>query len=533
MAYWACYCFFMSITTRMPNIPEEQITPEIAQLLSIIELQIKEIQFLKDEIARLKGQKPKPNIKPSILQKQIGAGRKKNRKKRARKSKKMEIHEIVSIAPDHIPADSTFKGYQDYMVQDLIISNWNICYRRQRWQTPDGRYIIGRLPDEIAGTHYGPTLTAFILYQYYGCHVTQPLIVEQLKELGIHISAGQISNIIIKNKERFHTEKDEILTTGLKISGHINVDDTGARHNGKNGYCTHIGNDFFAWFKSTESKSRINFLKLLRGQQSDYVINEAAIEYMKQQSLPRYQLAKLNNRIFTNECKWKSFLFQQGIRKKHHKRIATEGALVGSLLHHGWNRDLAIISDDAGQFNVLLHALCWVHAERAIEVLFGFNDHQRRLIESVKNDIWHLYSRLKNYRQHPDKKTRAELEKRFDDIFGKKTGYALLDNVLKRIRQNRSELLLVLDRPDIPLHNNLSERDIREYVKRRKISGSTRSEDGRLCRDSFTSLKKTCRKLGISFWQYLIDRVANKMELAPLAAAMIEANSSPSFTLTY
>ena len=297
MAYWACYGFFMSITTRLPNIPEEQITPEIAQLLSIIELQIKEIQFLKDEIARLKGQKPKPNIKPSILQKQIGAAKKKNRKKRARKSKKLEIHEIVSIAPDHIPAGSTFKGYQDYMVQDLIISNWNICYRRQRWQAPDGRYIIGRLPDEITGRHYGPTLTAFILYQYYGCHVTQPLIVEQLKELGIHISTGQISNIIIKNKERFHAEKDQILTTGLKISDHINVDDTGARHNGKNGYCTHIGNDLFAWFKSTESKSRINFLKLLRSQQSDYVINEAAIEYMKQQSLPRYQLAKLNNRI--------------------------------------------------------------------------------------------------------------------------------------------------------------------------------------------------------------------------------------------
>jgi len=509
----------------MPKIDPEKVTPEIAQLLSIIELQIKEIQLLKDEIARLKGQNPKPKIKPSILEKQRNAAKKNKRKKRTKSSKKIEIHEIVPIEPEHIPAGSTFKGYQDYLVQDLIISNWNICYRRQRWKTPDGSYIVGRLPDEISGTHFGPTLIAFILYQYYGCHVTQPLIAEQLKELGIEISSGQISNIIINNKERFHTEKDQILATGLKISGHINVDDTGARHNGTNGYCTHIGNDLFAWFKSTETKSRINFLKLLQGQNNDFIINDDAIDYMNQQSLPRYQLKKFRHRVFTTERTWRSFLFQNGIRKNHHKKITTEAALIGSLVEHGWNRNLAIISDDAGQFNVFLHALCWVHAERSIEVLVGYTDLQRKLIESVKEDIWSLYTQLKKYRLDPHKNTRADLEKSFDVIFGQKTGYASLDNALKRIHQNKPELLLVLDRPDIPLHNNLSERDIREYVKRRKISGSTRSEDGRLCRDSFTSLKKTCRKLGISFWQYLLDRVQYNQQIAPLPDIMIEASS--------
>lgn len=508
----------------MPKIDPEKFTPEIAQLLSIIELQIKEIQLLKDEIARLKGQNPKPKIKPSILEKQRGAVKKNKRKKRTKRSKKIEIHEVVPIEPEHIPTGSSYKGYQDYLVQDLIISNWNICYRRQRWKTPDGKYIIGRLPDEISGTHFGPTLTAFILYQYYGCHVTQPLIAEQLNELGIEISNGQISNIIINNKDRFHTEKDQILATGLKISGYINVDDTGARHNGTNGYCTHIGNDLFAWFKSTETKSRINFLKLLQGRHNDFIINDAAIGYMKQQSLPRYQMSKFGERVFTTEREWRSYLFQNGIRKKHHKKIATEAALIGSLMAHGWNRNLAIVSDDAGQFNVLLHALCWVHAERSIEVLVGYTDRQRKLIESVKEDIWCLYTQLKKYRLYPDKNTKADLAKNFDAIFGQKTGYASLDNALKRICQNKSELLLVLDRPDIPLHNNLSERDIREYVKRRKISGSTRSEEGRLCRDSFTSLKKTCRKLGISFWQYLLDRVQHNRQIAPIPDIMIEAN---------
>jgi uncharacterized small protein (DUF1192 family) len=519
----------------MANISEDQITPVVAQLLAIIELQIEEIQLLKDEIARLKGQKPKPKIKPSILQNQKRSAKKQQRRKRANKSKskKLEIHQVISIAPNHIPAGSTFKGYQDYTVQDLMIANWNICYRRQRWQTPKGDYIVGQLPDEVSGSHYGASLTAFILYQYYGCHVTQPLIVEQLNELGVQISSGQVNNIIIKNKERFHKEKDQILGTGLKISAYINVDDTGARHNGTNGYCTHIGNELFAWFKSTQSKSRINFLSLLRGQHCDYVINEAAIEYMKQQALPKYQLSKFKNMNFTNARQWKSFLFQHGIRGKHHKRIATEGALVGSIIDHGWNRDLAIISDDAGQFNVLLHALCWVHAERAIEGISGFNDAQRQLIESIKNDIWRLYNGLKDYRRHPDEKIKSELEKQFDDLFGRKVGYAPLDKVLKNIFRKRSELLLVLNRPDIPLHNNLSERDIREYVKRRKVSGSTRSESGRLCRDSFTSLKKTCRKLGISFWQYLLDRVEYKMNLPALADIMIEVSSRPAFTRTY
>jgi len=519
----------------MPNIAEDQVTPLVAELLAIIELQIEEIQLLKDEIARLKGQKPKPKIKPSILQKTRSSAKKKKRKKRAKqsKTKKIEIHQIISIAPEHIPAGSIFKGYQDYTVQDLIISNWNICYRRQRWQTPEGDYVVGQLPAEIAGTHYGASLTAFILYQYYGCHVTQPLMVEQLRELGVQISTGQLNNIIIKNKERFHQEKDQILDTALNISSHINVDDTGARHNGQNGYCTHIGNELFAWFKSTASKSRINFLTLLRGQHRDYVINAAAIEYMKQQSLPKCQLAKFKNRTFPNDRQWKSFLFQHGIRRKHHKKIATEGALLGSIRQHGWNPDLAIISDDAGQFHVLLHALCWVHAERAIEAITGFNETQRQLIASVKKDIWQLYNGLKDYRCHPDEKTKLALEKQFDALFGRKVGYAPLDNVLKRIFKKKSELLLVLNRPDIPLHNNLSERDIREYVKRRKVSGSTRSEGGRQCRDSFTSLKKTCRKLGVSFWQYLLDRVEHKMNLPPLADIMSKTNSRSAVTRTY
>ncbi|MCF6246012.1 MAG: transposase [Desulfobacula sp.] len=139
-------------------------------------------------------------------------------------------------------------------------------------KTPSGDYVIGGLANKISKSHFGSTLTAFILYQYYHAHVTQPLIFEQLKDYGVDISTGQINRIISENKDMYHKEKDMILSTGLKFSSYINIDDTGARHDGKNGYCTHIGNQFSAWFKSTQSKSRINFLELLRASHCDYAL---------------------------------------------------------------------------------------------------------------------------------------------------------------------------------------------------------------------------------------------------------------------
>ena len=78
-------------------------------------------------------------------------------------------------------------------------------------------------------------------------------------------------------------------------------------------------------------------------------------------------------------------------------------------------------------------------------------------------------------------------------------------------------ILRVLERPEVPLHNNGTESIIRTYVQKRKISGSTRSAAGRRCRDTFTSLKKTCRKLGISFWQYLKDRILSRGQVSRLA----------------
>ena len=338
-----------------------------------------------------------------------------------------------------------------------------------------------------------------------------------MHELEIDISTGQLNNIIIENKEKFHQEKNHILAVGLEVSDYIHVDDTGARHKGKNGYCTLIGSETFSWFESTESKSRINFLKMLRAGHCDYLLNIDAVSYMMLNKLPQHVLKSIianTGMLFADDTQWNDFLADNGIVKDHHIRIATEGALIGSIIEHGISKRLVIVSDDAGQFNVLLHALCWIHMERTIDKIIAFTDESKKDLDDVKEQIWNLYKELKLYKENPNTKDKVRLDSMFDDIFTRKTHCATLNEALKRIYNNKFELLLVLERPEIPLHNNSSENDIREYVKKRKISGSTRSDSGRCCRDTFTSLKKTCRKLGVSFWQYLKDRI-NKMGLIP------------------
>jgi hypothetical protein len=512
----------MKSTPKIPEIRQEELTPLVTALVEIIRIQQEQIQELRDEIARLKGQKPKPKIKPSVLEKYFeNKEAKKEFKKRhgstkREKTAKLEIHETVIVKADNVPPGSVFKGYEEFTVQGLVFQPHNTLYRRERWQTPEGASIVASLPDEIKtlGSHFDSSLQSFILYQYYHCHVTQPLIWEQLWELGVDISTGQVNRIITEGKESFHTEKDGILEVGLEISSYVNVDDTCARHKGKNGYCTHIGNDLFAWFETSHGKSRLNFLGMLRAGNKDYALNSTAFDYMKTQKLPVAQMELLTNcgqTVFDNYTEWKAALESLGFTKDRHIRISTEGALLGSIQKNEFiNPDLVILSDDAGQFEVLRHALCWIHADRSINKLVGYNDAQRESLAQIRTQIWEFYAELKAYKQTPAPEKKAELQERFDQIFTTRTCYESLNQALKRIHKNKPELLLVLDRPDVPLHNNASETDIREYVTKRKISGSTRSDLGRRCRDTFASLKKTCRKLGIGFWRFLEDRVSGK-----------------------
>jgi hypothetical protein len=354
-------------------------------------------------------------------------------------------------------------------------------------------------------------------------------LVAQLRAIGLSISKRQVMRLLIDRQDVFVDETVEVLRAGLETATWITVDDIGARHRGANAVCTQIGNDDFAWFGTTGSKSRLNFLDLLRAGHTDYVINDAALDYRREHDLPapvRQQLAAHPERRFADQDDWTRHLEQLGIVSllvtPDPVHFATEGALWGAVSAHGFLCEAVIVSDDAGQFDVGAHALCWVHAERRVHKLETFTEPQRRAQQHVRGLIWWLYADLKAYRLDPTPRRRRELAARFDRIFQRQTGFATLDRLLRRLHANKAELLMVLDRPEIPLHTNGSENDIRCQVTKRHVSGGTRSDDGRDCRDAFLGLAKTCRKLGIAFWDYLGARIGGcgAPDVLPLADLM-------------
>jgi Transposase IS66 family len=507
----------------MPEIPESDDTPLVRRLLEIIRAQQEGIQQLEDDIARLKGLKAHPVIAPSRLEtpsRQPPPGRKRPGSDKRSKTAELTITEEIIVPLKDKPPGAIFKGYEDYVVQDLVIQPRVIRYRRERWHSSGGQTLIAPLPGEVTpGSHFGPDLIGFILHQYHHQHVTQPLLWEQWGQLGIDISAGQLSRLLTEPNDSFRQEKDHRLPAALEVSPYVQVDDTGARHQGRNGYCTQIGNDLFASFESTDSKSRLNFLEILRRPHTDYVINELAVTFWEQQKLAVALVEKLcqGPRQFGDATQWHTPLQELGITAQRHVRIATEGALLGSLIAHGVSAELGVLSDGAGQFDVLVHIACWIHAERPLTRMVPYSAEHRRAIEKVRQQIWELYQDLKAYRTEPEEARPPVLEARFDELCAKRTGFPSIDAVLEGMSENRADRLRVLERPEVPLHNNLSEGHMRDYVKKRKISGSTRSEAGRRARDTFASLKKTCRRLGVSFWAYLRDRVQSRGRIPPLA----------------
>jgi hypothetical protein len=519
--------------SELPPIPDAERTPLVEALLAIIDTQQQHIQQLedtvgkmRDEIALLKGEKPRPKIAPSRLETPppkppAAPGDKRPGSQKRSKTATFLTPIVVTIPFPDPPPGSHSHGYEEYFVQELILEGKVTRYLRERIVTAGGDTLLAPLPDDVLpGGHFGPTLIAYILYQYNHGNVTQPLLLEHLHDLGIDISAGQLNRILTENKDDFHEEKAEVLSAGLQTASHIGADDTGARHDGKNGYCTAIGNDLFAYFQSTDSKSRLNFLKVLRGAGAGYTINEVTLAYWQRQKLPQkpFELLSSGPCQFLDEAAWQARLQELGITTERHVLIATEGALLGQVIAQGVSPDLVVLSDGALQFDILVHASCWVHAERPLARMIPYCEAHRAAIEQVRDQIWELYKDLKAYQQQPNPAAKASLEARFDALINQKTNYpSSIGSVLKEMREHKDDLLRVLERPEVPLHNNASESIIRGYVKTRKISGSTRSDAGRRCRDTFASLKKTCRKLGVSFWAYLCDRVRGLGRISRLA----------------
>src|SRR6187397_456204 len=509
----------MPIRPELPNLEDlsaAELRSLVVSLLGAVAQLEAKVAALSEEIARLKRLKGRPNLKPSGMEKGTdtppapsgGTGRPKRRDPRPPKSARLIVDEerVVPLAPQ---PGWRFKGFKVYTVQDLVVETRVVRYWRPCYRTPEGKLIIAPLPPEVTG-HFGANLVRYLLSQHYQCRVTMPLLHQQLQDLGILISAGQISNLLTKGHDAFHAEKAAVKQAGLETARWISVDDTGARHLGINSVTTQIGDDRFTSFDTVAAKSRLMFLMTLRGGFQDYVINAAALIYLHEQDAPAFLIERLmahDGRQVADEDAWTDHLIAIGITGAKAVRLASEAAVAGSLDHHGLLQDAVIVSDGAGQFDVFRHALCWIHAERLIHRLVPVTEVQRAAVALVRHLIWWLYRDLKLYRTDTSARTKAARKARFDRLFGRTTAFAELDAALARLKLRKAELLVALERPEVPLNTNSSERDVRDPVTIRKISGGTRSDDGRRCRDTFLSIKKTCQKNAISFWDYLGDRL--------------------------
>jgi Transposase IS66 family len=479
-----------------------------------------ENQTLKDEIARLKHLPPRPSHQPSGMEKATDrpeGGAKSDedgasKRRRGPGVSKLSIDRTETLSVE-APAGSRPKGFEDIIVQDLMLKAETTRYRRERWETPDGERLIAPLPAGIVGG-CGPHLHRLVLMLHFQGQMTCERIVALVAGLGLALSKRQVVRLLTAKLEDFRAEDEAVLRAGLAGAPFVTVDDTGARHAGKGCFTTHIGSDRFAAFRTGPGKSRLAFLGRLLGGAARYVINAAAIAYMRVADLPRDIIDKLARHallLFSSHEQWMEHLRALGLTDlavtPDPVRATSEAALWGAIVAEGLLGQAVIVSDDAGQFRLGDHALCWVHAERLVHKLIPANDKQSNAVEVARRMIWWFYRRLKEYKLAPSPEQASLLRAQFDRIFKRRTGYATLDRLLKRLLGRKDELLRVLERPEIPLNTNASENDIRAFVTKRKISGGTVSEKGRKARDAMLGLAKTCMKLKIPFFDYLGRRL--------------------------
>jgi hypothetical protein len=466
------------------------------------------------------------------MEKKAGkVGRPPKRRRRGPKRDTGRVDRKVTLKVECVPAGSRFLGTHQITVRDLVVAPQVTLYRRARWQTPDGKTLVAPLPPGVLGG-FGPNLRRFILAAHIEGQVTTERLSAMLAGIGVDISKRQVVRLISADLEPFEAEDRAVLEAGLSTARWITVDDTGARHAGRDAFTTQIGDDRFTVFRTAYARSRLAFLECLRAGATEYVVDDEALAMMRRLNLAGPFLERLAAEpgVFADKAAWLAHLEALGLSKEavtpDPVRVASEGAVWAAIRARDLLEDTVIVSDDAGRFRVGDHALCWVHAERLVHKLVPANEEQRNATQFVRSLIWWFYADLKAYRREPCPRRAAALRARFDRIFRRRTGFVRLDRLLARLHRRKHELLRVLERPEIPLHTNGSENDIRACVTKRKISGGTVSEAGCEARDILLGLMKTCRKLDLSFYAYLGDRLTRAGQLPPLAD-LVKQNAKP------
>ena len=531
----------------------------IIQLLNLVEDQSKNIddlkkqnQTLRDENNRLKGEQGKPDIRPQSNEKKKGSKdfssegdrkkRKKSKKKKKRKKRnsvKIDREVICKLDKDSLPPDALFKGYTSNIVQDIRIITDNIKFLKETYYSPSlGKTFIAPMPDGYVG-EFGPNIRSYIISFNHDWKMTEPNIVRFFESHDIMISDSSVSRFLTKDHENFHQEYNDIVEAGLLSTEYQQMDDTGARVNGKN-YVTHIlCNMFFTAYFTRKKKDRLTVLDILSLGKLMFVFYEDSYELMTKMKLSNRSLENLKDYkpqlSMSREEVDAMFkeLFPEEKKHQTSRRIILEAAGI-TYYQQLENAVQLLLTDDAPQFKQItkLLALCWIHDGRHYKKLEPVIDMHREKLDDFSEKYWAYYHKLLDYKENPESCVAEQLSEEFDNLFSTKTGYDQLDKRIEKTKSKKENLLMVLKYPDIPLHNNVSELGARTQARRRDISFQTKNDEGTKAKDAFMTIIETAKKLGVNSFDYVRDRVTKKFEM-PSLASLIQAQTKKLCVIEY
>lgn len=431
-----------------------------------------------------------------------------------------------------LPADAVFKGQVDVIFQHLKLVTEVICLKRDKYYSPStGKTYYSPLPPGWEGG-FTPSVKTLALGLHHLGNMSEKALHTFLTHAGMHISTGQVSNILIKGHEALHQEKRDIVLAGLKSSVWQQTDDSLTRVNGVNQHCHVLTNPLYSSYTTLPHKDRLSVLDVLRNKAARvFLLTQEILDGAFVQGLPAKWRKVLNT--LPLDTLWD----ETGVLELMNEKFPTlavqqrKGLIEQmALAAYRCQTDIPVvdllISDDAPQFCGLtrLLSLCWVHAGRHFNKLSPHLLCHQEHLSAFKEKFWLFYGKLQTYKSCPDPSIAVVLEKEFDLIFTANTGYDALDDRIRKTAAHKTELLQVLQHPEIPLHNNASELAVRFRVRKRDVSFGPRTQEGVDAWDSFQTLAATAQKQNVSFLSYLEDRLSREFKM-PSLASMITSNA--------
>jgi len=487
-------------------------------------------QRLRDENRRLKGEQGKPTIRPVIQRPAVSSEQERHVPRAHHKGPKhayvvIDRTEVRQVDRHVLPPDAQFKGYEDVVVQDVSFVTDNVLFKKEKFYSPsERRTYLAALPDGYTG-QFGPRVIAQILSLYHASGMSEPKIKDFLSTIGISISAGEISNILIKGQDIFHQERHAILQAGLDSTTYQHLDSTATRVNGQNYHCHVLCNPFYTVYCTLPLEDRIALIRaLLGGQPPSFLANDVAVQMVRTTQVPqkwiRQVLAVFPWAQEMTDAEVTALIDQTALPHYVAKKVRDALAVGFYRTQTALPVPLILLTDDAAQSNLLTEkwALCWIHEGRHDKKLEPRLAHYRHCLTQFQDGFWTFYRRLLAYRAHPTPAEAQAITTAFDTLFGVQTGYAQLDRQAALTLAKKEHLLLALGHPEIPLHNNPAELGARQHVRKRDVSLAARTHEGLAGWDTFQSIIETARKLGVNVTAYIHDRVTKRYALPSLAS---------------